>query len=45
MRSPVVRLVLLLIVMAVVIGWVSAGNDEFSAAARSFLRQLFRRMF
>jgi hypothetical protein len=45
MRSPVVRLVLFLIIVVLIIGWVSAGHDDYSAAARTFLRQLFRRMF
>jgi hypothetical protein len=36
---------LFLVVIAAVMAWVAAGNDEYSAAARNFLRQLFRQMF
>jgi hypothetical protein len=38
------RGVIFLIVMVAVIGWVAAGNQEYAALVRSFLRNLFRQM-
>jgi len=45
MTVTAVRFVFFLIVMAVLVGWVSAGNSEFASSVRFFLRQLLRQMF
>ncbi len=39
------RFVLFAIVMAIVVGWVAAGNNQYASVARSFLKHLFRQMF
>jgi hypothetical protein len=42
--ATVTRFALFIVVMVGVMAWVAAGNDDYSSAARFFLRQLFRQM-